>query len=464
MKITCLGAAGGEVTGSAYLVRTESARVLLDCGFFQGSNKLENYNRIPSKGGAQSPDAVVLTHAHLDHTGRLPLLTKADYSGPIYGTPATFDLADLILKDCAFLHKKDCERQNRRLAEQGKPPQELLFTEKEVARLRPLYRRVKYDTPVEVAPGISCRWVEAGHIFGSASIEMTVEENGKKRVIVFSGDIGPRGAPLHKDPTPFKGADLVFMESTYGDRNHKSLTETAIEGRKIIARAIENKGKILVPAFAIGRTQLLMYLLAGAFKRKTLTPFPIFIDSPMGIEATQIYRRHPELFDAEALAMQKSGELRTHLKTAQFCRTAAESKRLNNVKGPCLIMAGSGMCTGGRILHHLAHNLPKPETTVLICGFQSRGSLGRQLVDGKQVVSIYGQKIPVRAKIATMGGLSGHAGQSDLMNWFDTLAPSRPRLVLTHGEDDARHALGALIARKYKIKAEYPKLGETIEF
>jgi metallo-beta-lactamase family protein len=468
MQITCLGAAGGEVTGSCYLVRTDSAKVLVDCGFFQGSNKLANYNRIPRKGGAHAPDAVVLTHAHLDHTGRLPLLTRAEYAGPIYATPATFELADLILKDCAFLHKNDCERQNRRRVELGKPPLEVLFNEKDVAKLRPLYRRVKYDTPTDVAPGISCRWVEAGHIFGSASIEMTVRENGRgsggARVVVFSGDIGPRGAPLHQDPIPFKHADLVFMESTYGDRNHKSLTETAIEGRKIIAKAIENKGKILCPAFAIGRTQLLMYLLAGAFKRKMLTPFPIFIDSPMAIEATQIYRRHVELFDAEAMAMQKSGELRTHLKTTQFCRTAAESRRLTNAKGPCLIMAGSGMCTGGRIMHHLIANLPRPETTVLICGFQSHGSLGRQLVDGKKLVSIHGQKVPVRATIATMGGLSGHAGQSDLMNWFDSLAPSQPRLILTHGEDKARNALARLIADKHKIQSEFPKLGETIEF
>jgi len=314
-----------------------------------------------------------------------------------------------------------------------------------------------------VAPGIVARWVEAGHVFGSASIELTIEEDGRRKVVVFSGDIGPRGAPLHKDAVPFKRADLVIMESTYGDRNHKSLTATAIEGREIIARAIENKGKILVPAFAIGRTQLLMYLLAGAFKRKTLKPFPIFIDSPMGIEATQIYRRHPELFDDEALAMQKAGELQTHLKTAQFCRTAAESRRLNNMKGPCLIMAGSGMCTGGRIMHHLIANLPKPETTVLICGFQSRGSLGRQLVDGKKLVTIHGQKVPVRATIATMGGLSGHAGQSDLIQWFDSLAASRPRVILTHGEDKARDALSRIITERHGLKTESPKLGAVIE-
>lgn len=464
MKITILGAGGGEVTGSAYLVETASANVLVDCGFFQGANKLNNYNRIPKKGALTRLDAVVLTHAHLDHTGRLPLLTRAGYDGPIYGTHATFDLADLILKDCAYLHGADVERENRRRAERGLPELEVLFTGKDVGALKPLYKRVRYDTPTEVAPGVVIRMTDAGHILGSASVEMTVEENGKKRVVVFSGDLGPRGAPLHRDPTPFERADLVFMEATYGDRDHRSLEETAIEGRKIIARAVENQAKILVPAFAIGRTQLLLYLLAGAFKRKTLPPFPIYVDSPMAIEATNVYRRHTELFDEEALAMHKSGELRTHLRTARPCPTAKESRRLNDVKGPCLVMAGAGMCTGGRIMHHLRHNLPNPATEVLIVGFQSQGSLGRALVDGKKVVTIHGERVPVRASVRTMGGLSGHAGQKDLVRWFDALAHSRPRVVLTHGEDKPRDALRRIIADRHQLKAECPTLGEVIEF
>ena len=463
MKVTVLGAAGGEVTGSAYLLETKSANVLVDCGFFQGARKIENYNRLPKKGALTKLNAVVLTHAHLDHTGRLPLLTKAEYSGPIYGTSATFDLADLILRDCAYLHAADVDRENRRRAEREQPLLDVLFTDKDVAKLRPLYKRVKYDEPKEIAPGVTIRMVDAGHILGSASIEMSVEENGKKKVIVFSGDLGPRGAPLHRDPTPFKHADVVFMESTYGDRNHRSLEETAIEGRKIIADAIANKGKILVPAFAIGRTQLLLYLLAGAFKRKMLTPFPIFVDSPMAIEATNVYRRHAELFDEEALAMQRSGELKTHLASVRTCPSGAESRKLNNVRGPCLIMAGAGMCTGGRIIHHLKYNLPLAETTVLIVGFQSRGSLGRALVEGKKVVTIHGQRVPVRASIRTMGGLSGHAGQRDLVQWFDSLASSRPRVILTHGEDTARDALAKIISSKHRLKAELPKLNEVIE-
>jgi metallo-beta-lactamase family protein len=300
-------------------------------------------------------------------------------------------------------------------------------------------------------------------MLGSVSLEMTIEEGNHKRVVVFSGDLGPRGAPLHRDPTPYRHADIVFMESTYGDRDHRPLGETAVEAREVVHKAVEAKGKILVPVFAIGRTQLLLYLLAGAFKRKTLPRFPIFVDSPMAIEATKIYAKHGELFDEEALAMQKSGELRASLETVQFCPTPDDSRALNDIEGPCLIMAGAGMCNGGRILHHFRHNLARPSTTVLIVGYQSHGSLGRMLVDGKKFVTIFGEKIPVRASVHTLGGLSGHAGQTDLLRWFDTLVPSRPRVVLTHGEDRARKPLGRIIEERYHLKVEYPNLGEGIK-
>jgi metallo-beta-lactamase family protein len=463
MKITVHGAGGGEVTGSAYLVQTRSANVLVDCGLFQGARKVENRNRIPKKGVFAALDAVVLTHAHLDHTGRLPLLTRLEYNGPIYATPATMELADLVLRDSAHLQGADTERENRRRRRLGQPPVEPLYAERDVEALRPLYKPMGYDRPTEVAPGITIRAVEAGHMLGSASLEMTVEENGRKRIVIFSGDLGPRGAPLHRDPVPFQRADLVFMESTYGDRDHRSLHETAGQTREVIRKAVEAEGKILVPVFAIGRTQLLLYLLAGAFKRKALPRFPVYVDSPMAIEATKIYAKHVELFDEEALAMHKSGDLRAHLDTAQYCPTANDSRALNETAGPCLIMAGAGMCTGGRILHHFRHNLARPSTTVLICGYQSHGSLGRLLVDGKKVVTIMGEKIPVRASVHTFGGLSGHAGQTDLLNWFDVVAPSRPRVILTHGEERAQLPFARLLKERHGLRAERPALGEAIE-
>ncbi len=463
MRTTLLGASGGEVTGSAYLLQTERASVLFDCGLFQGARKLENFNRLPKRGPLQRLNAVVLTHAHLDHTGRLPLLTRFGYSGPIHATPATIDLTDLILRDSAHLQREDAKRQNRGRRDAGKPPVEPLYTVRDVEQLRPLFRRLRYGHPVEVAPGVTVRAVEAGHVLGSASLEVTVGENGRRTVVVFSGDLGPRGAPLHRDPTPFHRADLVFMESTYGDRNHPSLHETAVEAREAVRATVERGGRVLVPVFAIGRTQLLLFLLAGAFKRRTLRPFPIFVDSPMAIEATTIYKKHMELFDDEASAMMRSGELSKNLSTVKALPKAAESRALATRRGPFLVMAGAGMCTGGRILHHMQNHLPDPTTLLMMVGFQSRGSIGRAIAEGARSVRIMGKSVPVRARTHTFGGLSGHAGQQDLLAWIGALAPSKPRVILTHGEDGPRQALRGLIRKQFGLKVQMPAHLETIE-
>jgi metallo-beta-lactamase family protein len=463
MRITLLGAAGGEVTGSAYLLETNDANVLIDCGLFQGAQKLENYNRLPGRGPLQRLNAVVLTHAHLDHTGRLPLLTRFGYSGPIWATPATIALTELILKDAAYLQLEDVKRQNRRRAKDGQPPVEPLYSTREVTRLHSLFRRLRYDHPTPVAPGVTVRAVESGHILGSASLEVMVEEGGRRTVVVFSGDLGPRGAPLHRDPMPFERADVVFLESTYGDRDHPTLAQTAVEAREAIRATVEQGGRVLVPVFAVGRAQLLLYLLAGAFKRKKLTPFPIFLDSPMAIRATEIYRTHTELFDEEALAMRQSGELAANLRTARVCQKAVDSRALARRKGPFLVLAGAGMCTGGRILHHLQNHLPDPTTLVLMVGYQSRGSLGRALVDGATSVGIAGERVPVGARTHQFGGLSGHAGQADLLSWIGSLAPSGPRIVLTHGEDGPRTALRDRIQERFGLSSELPGYRETIE-
>lgn len=463
MKVTMLGASGGEVTGSAYAVRTDRASVLVDCGLFQGSRKIENHNRLPRRGALGALDAVVLTHAHLDHTGRLPLLTRFGYRGPIYATPATIDLTDLILRDSARLQGEDAKRQNRRRAGQGRPALEPLYAAREVDLLRPLFRRMRYHHPTEIAPGVTVRAVEAGHVLGSASLEMTVEEKGRRRVVVFSGDLGPRGAPLHRDPTPFEHADVVFMESTYGDRDHPPLRETAVRAREAVGRAVGLGGRVLVPVFAIGRSQLLLLLLAGAFKRGTLEPFPIYVDSPMAIDATALYRKYTELFDDEALAMVKSGELARHVRTVRALPSAAESRALAGRPGPWMVMAGAGMCTGGRIMHHMVNHLPDPTTLLLMVGYQSRGSVGRAIVDGAASVRILGRQVRVRAATHTFGGLSGHAGQSDLMAWLSSVAPSRPRVILTHGEDGPRSTLRGLIRQRFNLDAEMPDYLETIE-
>jgi metallo-beta-lactamase family protein len=462
MRIRFLGAAG-DVTGSAYHVMTNQASILVDCGFFQGKKEESQKNRRQKQIEGGHLDAVVLTHGHLDHIGRLPLLTRNAYKGPVYATRPTLDIARLILKDSLNLQKQDLKRQNQKRARAKQPPLEPLFEDADVRRLKNLATPVRYKQRFTVAPGIEARLVDAGHVIGSASVELTVTENGHKKVIVFSGDLGPRGAPLLKDPEPFKEADVVIMESTYGDRNHRSMHDTAIEGREIIAKAIVEKAKILVPVFAVGRTQLLLYLLAGAFKNKTLPRFPIYLDSPMAIEATKVYGRNSELFDAEALGMVESGLLRKNLDCAMPCASPGESRALNSVKGPCLIMAGSGMCTGGRIMHHLRHNLPIPGTAVLIVGFQSPGTLGRKLVDGAKSVMMFGEEIPVRASIHTMGGFSAHADQTGLLDWFSRIAQARPRTIITHGEDRARTALSGLIHSHFGLTPECPALDDVIE-
>jgi metallo-beta-lactamase family protein len=462
MKITIGGAAGGEVTGSAYYVRTKQGCVLVDCGLFQGGKKSEALNRPPT-GPKQKLDAVLLTHGHLDHTGRLPLLAKCGHTAPIYATPATIEMTALILRDSARIQAGDAERRNRKRQRAGEAPLEPLYTPEHAEAVIQRMKPVPYQQPVAVAPGIQALWAESGHMLGSASIQLLVEEEGRTKRVVFSGDLGPKGALILKDFEPFQHADLVFLESTYGDRDHRPFAETVEEFVRIVQATVEQRGKILVPTFAVGRAQLLTTLLAGMFRRKKVRPFPIFLDSPMAIEATKIYTRHQELFDDQAKKFIAEKPLRADLKTMTMSVTAEDSKKINDVPGPCLIMAGAGMCNAGRILHHLKQNLWKPDTHVLIVGYQSRESLGRRLVEGEKLVSIHGEKIAVKAQVHTLGGFSAHAGQTDLLSWFSAIAPSKPRLILTHGEDGPREALARKIQQGFKLNAIRPAMGDTIE-
>lgn len=462
MRVTLYGAAR-TVTGSAYLVETASARVLVDFGMMQGHDNHDGANVVPPELNLTSLDAVLLTHGHLDHCGRLPLLTKAGYRGPVYATPATIELTSLVLHDAAKVQAQDLARVNRRRMRAGLDPIEVLYTTEDVDETIPLLRGVDYNKPIPVASGITARWVEAGHILGSASIELTLEENGRRHVAIFSGDIGHLGSPVVRDPERFCGADSIFMESTYGDRNHRSLSETLEETRFVINSALKRRGKILVPSFAIGRTQTLIYHLSALFRSGALPRFPIYLDSPMAEEATRLYLRHVELFDEEAMELHRTGQLERDFSAVRLCRTAEESMALNNLDGPLMILAGSGMCTGGRILHHLRHNLWRPETHVLIVGFQAEGTLGRQLVDGRKKVHIFGEEIVVRASIHTLNGFSAHAGQSELVEWLSCAAHLRPRLFLTHGEPKAQEALASLIKERYNLGAEIPEYGVPVE-
>jgi metallo-beta-lactamase family protein len=462
MRINIVGAAGGEVTGSAYYVQTKAASVLVDCGLFQGGKKSEALNRPPT-GPKQKLDAVLLTHGHLDHTGRLALLAKRGHTAPVFATPATIEMTALILRDSARIQTGDAERRNRKRQRAGEPPLEPLYTPEHAETIIQYLKPVPYQQPVTVAPGIQAIWAESGHMLGSASLQLIVQEDGRQKRVVFSGDLGPKGALILRDFEPFQHADLVFLESTYGGRDHRPFTQTVEEFVRIVKDTVEKRGKILVPTFAVGRAQLLTSLLAWMFRKKKVRPFPIFLDSPMAIEATNIYTRHRELFDDAMTKFVAERPLRADLKTMTMSVTAEDSKKINDVPGPCLIMAGAGMCNAGRILHHLKANLWKAETHVLIVGYQSRESLGRRLVDGEKLVSIHGEKIAVKAQVHTLGGFSAHAGQTDLLAWFSAIAPARPRVVLTHGEDGPREALAKKIQQRFRLPSHLPRMGEVIE-
>lgn len=462
MNITALGAAGGEVTGSAYLIQTDRARVLVDCGLFQGGKRSEAKNRLPAKACSRL-DAVLVTHGHLDHTGRLPLLAKMGYRGPVFATPATIKMAALILRDSARLQQQDAEYKNRKLIRAGEEPIEPLYEPDDAEAIIKQMKNVPYQEPVPVAPGIRAIWTEAGHMLGSASIQALVDEDGRQKKVVFSGDLGPVGMPVLRDFEPFHQADMVFIESTYGGRDHRPLQQTVDEFIAIVKEAIAQGGKMLVPTFAVGRAQQLLILLGWMFRNNVVKPFPVYLDSPMALEASLIYREHRELFDEELTEFLRQRPLAEDLKSLKVTASADESRMINSMEGPCMIMAGAGMCNAGRIVHHLKHNLWKPTTHVLIVGYQGHGSLGRRLVDGEEVVHIHGQKVAVKAKIHTLNGFSAHAGQTDLLKWFNVIAPSKPRVVITHGEDNSRNDLARMIEKNHKLRCGLPAQGDVLE-
>ncbi|MDX5338852.1 MAG: MBL fold metallo-hydrolase [Cyclobacteriaceae bacterium] len=463
MIIKLLGAAGGEVTGSCYLIKTSKSSILVDCGMFQGSRQSESLNRLPEGAHPENLDAVVVTHGHLDHTGRLPLLVKHGYKGPVYSTEETLKLSRIILEDSARLQEADAERQNRKHWEPGKPPFEPLYEAEHVEKLRTLAQKVEFGEEVQITEDISAHWIEAGHMLGSGSILVKVRENGVQKTIAFSGDLGPLTLPLLRPFEHFEKADLVFLESTYGDRDHKSYEDTIEEFERIVKEVSEKGGKILVPTFAIGRAQQIIYHLAEMFNAQRVKPFRVFLDSPMAIKATEVYRNHQDLLDEEFHELKRRGAFPVDERYFIASPSAETSKQLNFEKGPCIILAGAGMCNGGRILHHLRHNLRFTDTHVLIVGYQSQGSLGRKLVEGYETVRIFGEEIPVKAQVHTLNGFSAHAGQSELVEWFSHLSPSKPRLYLVHGEDGPRKKLAQKIQEKFQIQASLPEIGAEIE-
>jgi len=440
MQLEFFGAAG-EVTGSCHILRVAGRQLLLDCGMIQGGADAPARNRLPFPFDAAAIDAVVLSHAHVDHCGRLPLLVKRGFRGPIYTNGACAELVPILLRDSANLALRDAERDNRRLApgaERAVPLFDLDDVAATLAQLAP----IPYDTGRELAPGIVVRVRDAGHIMGSSSVELWASEGDVRRKLVFSGDLGQYDTPILHDPWKFEAADLVLMESTYGDRRHRGRDDTERELGAILAQAARDGGNVIVPAFAIGRSQELLYLLAKHYGEWHLARWKIFLDSPMAIAASKVYWAHPERFDEEATRLRAGFRGMPPLPNLTLSETADDSRAINDIRGGAIIIAGSGMANGGRVLHHLKHNLPRRECHVLIVGFQAPGTLGRQLVDRKPEVWIHGQRVPSAAQIHTLGGLSAHGDQADLLRWYDSFA-GRPPVYLVHGEVPAAEALAA---------------------
>lgn len=463
MNITVCGAAGGEVTGSSYLVETSRARVLVDCGLFQGRSGTDARNRDLGPIEPARLDAIVLTHAHLDHCGRFGILAQRGVTCPIYMTSATVDFATLVLEDAARIQEGDAERENRHREREHRAPVTPLYTIDDVRKVTPLFRPVAYNAMTEIAPGISVRLVDAGHILGSASVEMKLKEAGsQERTIVFSADIGRWNTPILCDPTPLASADMVFLESTYGDRDHRSLEDTAREFQKIVHDSIWAREKTLIPAFAIGRTQQVLFYLAELFRTKTLPEVPVYLDSPMGISATELYLKHASYFDTQSGELAERRQFQKDLRSLQYLRTRDESRAINDTQEPCIIIAGGGMCEGGRIVHHLRHNVWRRGVSVIMVGFATTGSLGHALISGAPQVDIDGRWIPVRATVHTLGGFSGHGGQSELVRWFEPLAKTMPATYLTHGEHAQRSALAAKLKERLGLEARLPNIGDVI--
>ncbi len=455
MQVTFYGAAGGVVTGSSHLLEAAGKRILLDCGMVQGSREAEAKNAAPFAFDPASLDALVLSHAHIDHIGRVPLLVKRGFSGPIFAQAATCDLLPVMLLDAASVSQHDADAANRH-RERGEPEIEPLYTADDVAPVLKLLRPLPYDAITQILPGVNLRLHDAGHILGSAIVEVSAD--GK--TLAFSGDIGMKGTPILRDPSDPPRADLILMESTYGDRNHKDRAATVTELGEIFASARSGGGNVIIPAFAVGRSQELLYWFAQHFDDWKLGDWKIFLDSPMAAKVMAVYDQHEELFDDDAVKVWQGRVTPFRLPNLVVTESGDDSKTINAVRSGAIIVAGSGMANGGRVRHHLANNLANPKAHVIFVGYQADGTLGRLLVNGLRHVKLFGHDVPVKAQIHTVGGLSAHADQQGLIAWYGA-SPNHPPVALVHGENPARDTLSGKLRKQFGIDVTLSQPGMT---
>jgi metallo-beta-lactamase family protein len=461
--ITFLGAAR-NVTGSKYLVEANGIRLLIDCGLYQ-ERSLKNLNWEPFHISPDKIDIVLLTHAHLDHCGLIPKLVKEGFRGKIYCTPATTEIAKIVLLDSAKIQEEDASFKQKRHLREGKKgnyPEIPLYTKEDAETSFQFFSSIQYQQEFDLGHGIDVVFYDAGHILGSANIKLFIKSNGEERTLIFSGDIGKNDTPILQDPTVFKQADYVVMESTYGSKGTPSSAANIQETLSDIINNTNDKGgNVIIPSFAIERSQEVLYRLNELLRQDRIPHLMVFLDSPMAIRVTDVFRHHTELFDEEAAELLRRGEHPCDLPGLQLCRTVDESKAINYIRGSVVIIAGSGMCNGGRVRHHLVNNIVRPECTILFVGYQAIGTLGRQIVDGAKKVRIHGQHYPVKAKVIKVNGFSAHADKDELLQWISAFKSNPPRKVfITHGEEEVSKAFAEVVEQKLGFITERPSRGD----
>ncbi|MEN7972904.1 MAG: MBL fold metallo-hydrolase [Verrucomicrobiota bacterium] len=463
IKLNFFGAAK-NVTGSCYYIEANGVRLLVDCGLYQERDlKPRNWADFPVP--ANTIDAVLLTHAHLDHCGRLPKLVKEGFKGKIFATAATAEIANIIMLDSAHIQEEDIKHKMKRHERSGKKspfPYEPLYTTEDAEKTNSMFAKVKYSTKVEIGNGITAEFREAGHVFGSSMIRVAVEQGGETRTILFSGDVGRWDLPIMRDPAQFEQADYVLIESTYGDRVHGEVASIPGELERIINETHKAGGNVIIPSFSLERTQELLYHLNNLLNEERIPKLPAFVDSPMAIKITEVFKKHPELFDEETMAQLNAGDHPCDFPGLTMSRTVDQSKAIADQSGTSIIIAGSGMCTGGRVKHHLKANVARPDSTILFVGYQAFGTLGRHILEKPETIRIFGEEYELKARVERINGFSAHADQNELHQWISSLKAPPRKVFVTHGEESQATAFQKFLSEKTGWDCTVPEYEQEV--